>query len=624
MESSDRCSIEQIGISSIVKPSGFKRLVFKAFEPALNHWLGFNQLNTILSDCYQKMDDSRQSKGFFMEMLRALGIQFEVDEQAYKTIPKSGPLIVVSNHPFGMLDGIIMGAILKVIRDDAKLMGNYLLLTAHGLRDSIIEVDPFQEKGSVRSNMRGIRNAIEWLERGGCLGMFPSGEVSSYQLRSRGITDPKWSLHAVALAKRTGATVLPFFFEGRNSFTFQALGLIHPKIRTFLLLRELCRMRGRDVTLRLGKPIKPDRLKRFDSREAANDYIRLKTYTLSGQKFGRTGSKRHLRFPFRSASATQSQVSLAPEQLKHRLRAEVERLPKSRLLAEQGNFAVYYEVAEKIPTILLEIGRLREATFRAVDEGTGQSRDLDEFDAYYYHLFMWDHDKDSIVGSYRIGLVDRIVHEHGISGLYTSTLFRYGRDFLNTIGPSMELGRSFVRVEYQKKYASLALIWKGVFEFISRHPEYPTLFGAVSIADSYHAISKSLMVHFFSEHNSDQDMSELVHARNPAKAFKSIRGISLKKIGESLSSLDAISAVVSGFEDDEKGIPMLLRHYLKLNGVLLSFNVDPAFSDVIDGLIVVDIRKSDPRIPQRYMGEKAYAEFMEYHNERSKKEVTVL
>ncbi|MEM7791026.1 MAG: GNAT family N-acyltransferase, partial [Verrucomicrobiota bacterium] len=503
MKTTDRCSVDQIGIGSIVKPSGFKRSLFRLVEPTLNQLLGFNQLNTLLSDCYERMDDSRQSKGFFMEMLRALGIQFEVDELAYTMIPKSGPLIVVSNHPFGMLDGIIMGAILKVIRADAKLMGNYLLLNARGLEDSIIEVDPFQEESSARSNLRGIRHAIEWLERGGSLGMFPAGEVSSYQLRNRAITDPKWSLHAVALAQRTGAIVVPMFFEGRNSLFFQAMGLIHPKIRTFLLLRELCRMRGRDITLRLGKPIEPNRLRRFDSREAANDYIRLKTYTLSEQKI-ESNSKRRLRFPFRSMSANQPRVNLAPEQLKHRLRAEVEQIPKSRRLAEQGNFAVYYETADKIPTILLEIGRLREATFRAVDEGTGQARDLDEYDAYYYHLFMWDHEEDSIVGSYRIGLVDQIVGEHGISGLYTSTLFRYGRDFLDTIGPSMELGRSFVRVEYQKKYASLALIWKGIFEFISRHPEYPTLFGAVSIADSYHAISKSLMVHFFSEHNSDQ------------------------------------------------------------------------------------------------------------------------
>ncbi|MEM8867595.1 MAG: lysophospholipid acyltransferase family protein [Verrucomicrobiota bacterium] len=605
-----------ISIRSLVSPSGWRRLFFRPLEPLINFALGFNRLNQLLNDCYQRLDDPDQSKGFFMEMLGALGVHFEVDAQAYEKIPKEGPLIVVSNHPFGMLDGIILGAILKVARPDSKLMGNYLLSEARGLEDSLIQVDPFGESGSRRANLRGMREALDWLEHGGCLGIFPAGEVSSLQIRRRAVLDSEWSKHPVHLALRTGASVLPVYFEGRNSNFFQLLGLIHPKIRTFLLLREFCQKRGQDVTLRLGDPIALKRLERFDHADAASDYLRLKTYTLAERSQVKRGSRR-IRFPFRSASSTQPQATLAPEQLTHRLRAEVLRLPASRLLAEQGDFAVYYERADRIPTILLEIGRLREATFRDVGEGTGQARDLDEFDAHYYHLFMWDHSNDCIVGSYRIGLVDSIVKEYGIKGLYTSTLFRYDKKFLDTIGPSMELGRSFVRVEYQKKYASLALIWKGIFQFIVRHPDYPTLFGAVSIADSYHAISKSLMVHFFSEHNFDHDISELVHARNPAKIFKSLRGASIKRIGESLNSLDAISAVVSGFEDDEKGIPVLLRHYLKLNGALLSFNVDPAFSDVIDGLIVVDTRKSDPRIIQRYMGKEAYNAFMEYHGRTS-------
>jgi putative hemolysin len=184
---------------------------------------------------------------------------------------------------------------------------------------------------------------------------------------------------------------------------------------------------------------------------------------------------------------------------------------------------------------------------------------------------------------------------------------------MDKIGPSLELGRSFISIKYQKKHASLSLIWRGIGEFIAKHPRYRILFGPVSISDAYNSISKNLMVHFFKEHSFDDEMSQLVSARKPPKSKNKLRGTSLKNIAESITSIDSVSAIVSGFEDDKKGIPILLRHYLKLNGVLISFNVDPAFSDVIDGLILVDLMKSDSRLLERYFGKLAYAKIAEYH-----------
>jgi putative hemolysin len=406
------------------------------------------------------------------------------------------------------------------------------------------------------------------------------------------------------------------YFEGRNSNFFQLCGLLHPRLRTALLGREFSRARGREIRLKVGELIEPKHLETFENKEAAIEYLRLKTYSLKDLPQKR--NRKRLRLPFRSASSSQTIQALAPAQPAHCLEEEIEALASIHRLVEHGDFEVYCASAEKIPVVLREIGRLREETFRAVQEGTGQAVDLDEFDSYYLHLFMWNRAERDIVGAYRIGLVDQIVKEHGKQGLYTSTLFRYRPRFLEKLGPAIELGRSFICIKYQKKHATLALLWRGIGEYVARHPQYRTLFGPVSITDAYNNISKDLMVHFFREHNFDQEMSRYVRPRKSPKAFKMLKGVSLKHIAESITSVDSVSAIVSGFEADQKGVPILLRHYLKLNGVLLSFNVDPAFSDVIDGLILVDLCKTDPKVLQRYMGKEGYADFMDYHAKEPK------
>jgi putative hemolysin len=603
-----------IDLRKILKGSGAIKTLLRSFSKIIARALSFDTVNDIYAQVHAQLESSENDPAFFMKTLKVMGVQFQIDAASFERIPKEGPLIVIANHPYGGIDGVVLGAMLQGARSDAKLMGNYLLSNMEGIRGSIIEVDPFERTESKRSNLAGMRNAIKWLKNGGCLGAFPAGEVSSFHPQTRSVVDSPWTTHIVNLAQLSNAQILPVYFEGRNSLLFHAMGLIHPRLRTIMLAREFGRMRHAEIKIRIGNVIAPDRIKRFDTKVAATEYLRLKTYTLRASKSGES-ARNKLSFPFRSASNVKTMKPLALPQAKSRIREEIENLPAAHLLVEHGDLSVYFADADKIPTTLLEIGRLREETFRAVDEGTGQERDLDDFDQYYLHLFMWDRSSDEIVGAYRIGLVDEIVKTYGKQGLYTHTLFRYKTGFLEKLGPAMELGRSFVCLKYQRKQASLALIWRGIGEFAARRPKYATLFGPVSITDAYHKISKDLMVHFLREHNFDTEMSQLVRGRKPPKAPKMLRGISLKNIGESINSVDSVSAIISGFEADAKGVPILLRHYLKLNGVLLSFNVDPAFSDVIDGLIMVDMRKTEPKILQRYFGKEAYARIMEHHLE---------
>jgi len=262
--------------------------------------------------------------------------------------------------------------------------------------------------------------------------------------------------------------------------------------------------------------------------------------------------------------------------------------------------------------VLREIGRLREYTFRKVGEGTGRSIDVDVFDEHYHHLFTWNREKKEIVGAYRLGLADEIVKKYGVKGLYTYTLFKFDHRLIDKLLPCVEMGRSFVRPEYQRSFSSLLLLWKGIGVFIARNPQYATLFGPVSISNEYRDHSRRLMLRSLSLSNFANDLARLVKPRNPPKG--NVRAEwSLDTFNPYISDVDNVSAIVQDIEGGKKGIPILLRQYLKLGGRVLAFNVDEEFSDVVDGLIAIDLRKTDARTRVKYMGEEASTAFCNYH-----------
>jgi len=307
------------------------------------------------------------------------------------------------------------------------------------------------------------------------------------QLRQGCIADPIWHKTVGGLVRRTRATVLTMFFDGHNSLAFQLSGLIHPKLRTALLPSELLKRCGSRVVVRIGRSIEPHKVSRYPDDRTLTSYLRFKTYMLKWRE-----SPIRPRFSPRTPEAAMQPVASA--QPSHTLAAEVSRLPISALLAEQGKYQVFLADAAFIPSLLAEIGQLRERTFRAVGEGTGLACDLDRFDNHYQHLFLWNSVRQEVVGSYRLGKVDEILKKQGADGLYTNTLFKLKPGLLHRLGPALEMGRSFVRLEYQGQAIPLALIWRGIGEYLVRNPTYKVLFGPVSISKEYEGFSRRLMV----------------------------------------------------------------------------------------------------------------------------------
>jgi putative hemolysin len=280
---------------------------------------------------------------------------------------------------------------------------------------------------------------------------------------------------------------------------------------------------------------------------------------------------------------------------------DVAGLGREQRLSQASDLEVYLTPASAIPNVLEEIGRLRELTFRAVGEGTGKASDLDQFDQSYLHLFVWNAARKEVVGAYRLAGAD-VTNE-----LYTGTLFHYSDEFLKKLGPALELGRSFIRPEYQKAFAPLLVLWKGIGSYVAQNPRYKILFGPVSISNQYQAVSRELMVAFLERRASFREWAGMVSARNPFR-----RLARTPRLPKGLFDVEDLSQCVADLEPSRTGVPVLLRQYLKLGGELLGFNVDPEFSDALDGLIVVDLTRTEPRLLERYLGKGEASKFLHY------------
>ncbi len=269
--------------------------------------------------------------------------------------------------------------------------------------------------------------------------------------------------------------------------------------------------------------------------------------------------------------------------------------------------------ADQIPNLLQEIGRLREVTFRQVKEGTGKAIDLDRFDAHYLHLFLWNREAQEVVGAYRMGRTDRIMKELGSTGLYTATLFDFQGEFLEEINPALELGRSFIRLEYQKNYSALLLLWKGIGQFVAQNPHYQVLFGPVSISNEYNEFSQGLLATWLSMHNFLPELAQFIRPKNPFEV-KKFRCQDLRLALTGTQAVEELSALIADVDPNQKGVPILLKQYLKLGGKLLGFNRDPNFNNVLDGLILVDLLQTSHQVLQRYMGKEGLARFTQYQS----------
>lgn len=518
---------------------------------------------------------------FIDSLLEILEIKFDISEEDLNRIPKTGPFITISNHPYGGLEGILLLKLISSRRADYKLMANDLLQRIEPLQDMLLPVNPFETKRDFKSSISGIKQALTHLQDGkGGIGIFPAGEVSTYYQFSGAITDKQWENPILKFIKKANVPIIPIHFQGTNSRLFHLLGMIHPMLRKVKLPSEFLNKKNKNIKIRIGNPINLKEQEEFSDISRFGRFLRAKTYALDNSMEVKKFFIPHLH------RAKKEEEIIEPVASEYIIQ-EINSLRKDFLLFSMSEFSVFCAPSVKLPYIMTEIGRLREITFRGVGEGTNRKLDIDEFDLYYHQLFVWDENAKQIVGAYRAGKGQEILNLYGINGFYTQTLFKINKGFIPVLKETIELGRSFIIPEYQRKPMPLFLLWKGILYFLLKNPEYRYLVGPVSISDRFSTFSKTMIIHFIKKHYYGENLAQYIKPRNSFKVPATSSDTDF--LFENTDNLIKLEKLIEEVETSHHRMPVLLKRYLKLNGKIIGFNIDPKFNDCMDGLMILDL-----------------------------------
>ena len=531
---------------------------------------------------------------FLRASLRWLGLDIDMLSTDLDRVPARGPLLVTANHPTGAMEGILLLALLRSVRQDVKVIANdAVAVDVPEIDELLIPIDA--EARDTTANSASMLRAARWLHEGGCVLAFPAGVVAAPRRPFGPVREGRWQAAIAGLQRLSGATTLPVYVAAKAPAWFRMVSSVSARLRTWMLPRVLLSQCASDVAVRIGHPVQASQLARFADDDERARYLRLRCEILERRKT-ESGNK-----PTKAARKTaRAQEPILDAIPVEAIERDLAALPASCELLRQGSIRVLCARAEQIPSTLREIGRLREVTFRGVGEGSGLACDLDQYDETYWHLFLWDEAARAVVGAYRLGAVDELVAQGGAQALYTTSLYRFRAPFLEHVRHGVELGRSFVQPAYQKGFLPLLLLWKGIAAFVERDPRRRHLFGTVSISADHHATSVRLMVDHLRAHCFDDRLAASVRPVRPWRRPRSEKhGPSWD--ADSIRDLKDVSAMVREIEVVRQGVPVLLEQYLKLGADVVGINVDAAFH-TIDALVVVDLAKSPLHLLERYMG----------------------
>ncbi len=540
----------------------------------LGRWSRFDQIEAFL-----QANGHLRDFAFVEAALDHLQVRYLSDLAEVAGIPASGRLLIVANHPSGAIDALALLDVVGRVRRDVRIVANDLLSALDPLSGLLLPVRILGGRPSAQS-LQAIDDALRAEQ---CVIVFPAGEVA--RLGLRGVTDGRWRRGFLRFARASGAPVLPVRIEARNSVLFYGASALFKPVGTALLAREMFARRAHRIAMRIGTPLSlpaegdPERLMR---------QVRRELFSLgNGRRRSGTGMANDIAAPGRPAQVIDA---IAPE----RVRAGVESLALLGRTIDGKQIRAGRLAAGS--ALLQEIGRLREVTFRAVGEGTGQRLDVDLYDSWYEHIVLWDDEASRIAGAYRVARGACVLAERGLSGLYTASLFRYADDAIPRLAQGMELGRSFVTPDYWGS-RSIDYLWQGIGAYLARHRNVRYLFGPVSISAALPEQAREQIVAYYARfYGSGQidAVSKLPFAYraappqfdavDAATAFRVLKG-----------NLDALGTTV----------PMLYKQYTDLcepgGARFLAFGVDPAFSDAVDGLIEVDLQLLRPKKRERYL-----------------------
>lgn len=576
----------QISVGQFV-PQERKTAINKILISVADAILGLNKMERL----YRANDMQGLSKeAFAAKMLQVFDVNIAELENFVRSIPKEGPLLLTSNHPFGGLEGVILAKVLGEIRPDLKVLANFALQIFPELSEYFIFTNPLSEKNP--KNGPSLRQCMKHFQSGGALLVFPAGRVSYFQADKGRISEHEWNRMVGRIIEKTDAQHVPIFVNGKNSDWFYRWGRIYYRIRMILLGRELLNKRGQTIQLSSGNAVAN---KEFSSMSNNQELAAL----LRAQSYAQEAS-------WRSNWPTSVEANLEPlaaEPDYQVIQEEIAQLPAEQHLVDYKEFSVYFGFRHQMPNVVTEIARQRERVFREHDEGSGEPIDTDDFDDTYTQLFIVNNTDGKIIGAYRMGQTDKLLKKGGMEQLYLSQMFDFGPDFINRNEPCLEMGRSFLVPEYQRSFYGLYLLWRGIGAFVCKFPQYRVLYGTVSLSKLYDKRSIAII---------EQALVLPQSAVKPRKNFDFSVHPEIADFAKEYDLTTHLSTFLKGIESDGKDIPILLKHYMKMGAQFHCLGMDPNFAGTPGLLLSVDLTKAPQKQLKQYMSD-GLAEYLAHH-----------
>ncbi|GAB2996291.1 lysophospholipid acyltransferase family protein [Psychrosphaera aestuarii] len=560
-----------------IYPNGSSHFLGKHLLNFADKIMGLKKLNSIYSNSHLP---GLAANTFCKELLALLKTPLMGTKDLHVNLPDTGPTIIVANHPFGCLEGVALAHEVRKIRPDVKVLANRALSMFKELEELFIFIDPLRPNDP--KNITALKQCKMHLKQGGVLIIFPSGKVSEYYFLKRRICDDSWNRVAAQLAKSCEASVLPIFFDGHNSKMFIRLAMVWSKLKLLMLFREVLKRRGTPIKMQVGQLLTPKQLAKLKNVNTINDYLRVQTYALNPQY--------SYEWPDDQIDTLQPLALKLPRE---RIKTELAHLPAEQCLVKYKGFSVYYSYQQQTPSIVEDIARERERVFRLHNEGSGNPIDTDAYDASYVHLYIVEDESLNIIGAYRMGQTDVLLKEGGLKSLYLSKMFNFKKEFINQREPCLEMGRSFIVPEHQRSFYGLYLLWRGIGEYVVRHPHYRTLYGTVSISKLYSPISVECMRQLALR------PSVKVEAKWP---FNVPNNPELSEfIAKHREQNVILSALVQGIERDKKDVPVLMKQYQKMAARFYCIGIDQNFNDTPGMLLSVHLPSAPQKSLKQYL-----------------------
>jgi putative hemolysin len=559
-------------------------LANKIFIWLLDRLLGIKKMDEL----YRQHEMQGLSKEAFSDrLIEILELDIQGAKELQSKIPKAGPVVIASNHPFGGIEGVILARLIGEIRPDLKVLANKGLGIFKEISDYFIFTNPLSANDP--KNGPSLRQCVKHVQSQGALLIFPAGKVSYYQKAKSGISEHIWNKLVGRLVSIENCQFVPVFVNGQNSASFYRIEKTYFKLRMLLLGRELLNKTGAKIIINTGNPIQQ---KQFNKQLNHSDKAKLCRALSYAQDH-------RWRYQWPADTVTE-QLPIIDEINPEHLIGEIKALPNEQLLLENKEYSVYFGYQSQLPLVVQEIARLREIVFRMHNEGSGQALDTDEFDATYTHLFIIKNIDHKIVGAYRMGLTDKLTEKKGSAGLYLQKMFNFKPSFVNQQGPCMEMGRSFLTPEMQGSYQGLLLLWKGIGRFVAKFPQYRTLYGTVSISKLYDPRSVKLI----EQGLVDAQSSSQVDPVNPFEFTSHIEINELaQEVDQGVRLQEQLTVFLRSIENDGKDIPVLARQYLKMGAKFHALGIDKSFNHTPGLLLSVHFPSAPEKLLKLYVGE---------------------